>query len=69
MADEDDILRTNTQNKLRDTLLFLLGLYSAVRIGAEHYNLRFGKKFAIETEQRKRFWAGIPGIYRGCFEI
>lgn len=53
MADEDDILRTNTQDKLRDTLLFLLGLNFAVRIGAEHYNLRYGKNSQVKLGKEK----------------
>lgn len=52
-ADEDDILRTNTQDKLRDTLLFLLGLNFAVRIGAEHYNLRYRKNSQLKLGKEK----------------
>ena len=48
MKDEDSmwnqgILGSDTPEKLRDTLQYLLGLNFALRGGAEHYNLRHGE--------------------------
>lgn len=58
VADEDDmwekgILGTDTAEKLRDTLLFLLGLNFALRGGAEHYNLRYGENSQLKLGKEK----------------
>lgn len=50
---EKGILGTDTPEKLRDTLLFLLGLNFALRGGAEHYNLRNGENSQLKLAKRK----------------
>lgn len=58
MANEDEmwekgILGTDTPDKLRDTLLFLLGLNFALRGGTEHYNLRYGDNSQLKLGKEK----------------
>lgn len=50
---EKGILGTDTPEKLRDTLLFLLGLNFALRGGAEHYNLRYGENTQLKLGKEK----------------
>ncbi|XP_062574060.1 zinc finger MYM-type protein 2-like [Saccostrea cucullata] len=63
---EKCILGTDTPEKLRDTLLFLLGLNFALRGGAEHYNLRYGEnsqlKLSKEKESGREFLAYTEDI-------
>jgi hypothetical protein len=58
MANEDEmweknIIGTDTPEKLRDTLLFLLGLNFALRGGTEHYNLRCGENSQLKLGKEK----------------
>ena len=50
---EKGILGTDTPDKLRDTLLFLLGLNFALRGGTEHYNMRYGDNSQLKLGKEK----------------
>jgi hypothetical protein len=46
---ENGILGSDTPDKLRDTLLYSIGLNFALRAGAEHYSLRVGENSQLKV--------------------